>query len=170
MKALLCRVKCLLLTTHPGQLSRFQLPPNRDSSCSLHTELLQWQCATVMKRDSEHPLMIGYWTEPKTSFRRGAACRRCNYKLDLNKQTAAAWPPLHGCLVADARDVSLLLLHAFKRDHKRARTSMFYIERTTRTAPCYHARARPHMHCVLSNDKSRERINILHTRHTYRHI
>lgn len=52
------------------------------------------QYITVIKRDSERPLTTGWWAEPNMSFLRGAVCRRRNYKLDLNKQTAAVWPPL----------------------------------------------------------------------------
>lgn len=43
---------------------------------------------TVIKKDSERPLTIGWRTQPNMPL--SAVSRRRNYKLDLNKQTAAA--------------------------------------------------------------------------------
>lgn len=41
---------------------------------------------------------------------------------------------------------------------QRAHAGVLDIERAANAAPCYHAR--PHMHCILSNDKSSERKTI----------
>lgn len=48
----------------------------------------------------------------------------------------------------------------FQAQSQRAHASVLYIEqeRAANAAPCYHAR--PHMPCILSNDKSGEGINI----------
>lgn len=115
---------------------------------------------TLIKWGSERPLTIGWRAEAKVPFLRGAVCRRCNYKLDLNKQTAAAWPPPPPFMA-----VCWLMLKMsacfdahFQAQSQRAHKSLLYIERAANAAPCYHAR--PHMHCILSNDKSSKRINI----------
>ena len=89
------------------------------------------QCTTVIKRDSERPLTIGWWVEPNMSFLRGAVCRRRNYKLDLNKQTAAAWPPLQELFGGCCWRCLLALLRA--QSQQSVHTGMFYIECTTHT-------------------------------------
>lgn len=119
------------------------------------------QCTTVIKRDRERPSTIGWWVEPNMSvffFQRGAVCRRRNYKLDLNKQTAAAWPPLQelfgGCCSRCLLAFSCCSVQA--QSQQSAHRHVLY--RVHNSKPCYHAR--PHMHCILPNDNSSKRINI----------
>lgn len=108
--------------------------------------------------------------EPNMSFLRGAVCRRRNYKLDLNKQTAAAWPPLQElfggccwrCLLALLQP---LFFFSQTQSQKSAHRHVLYRVHDTHSTtakPCYHAR--PHMHCILPNDNSSKRINITHIR------